>query len=98
MFLHHAEGGSEVLPATRACLQGFCEFLRCYRGATEVLPKPGQVADGCGMSRIAAENGEPASAECGMRNAERTGSSGADRERTNVSRLLFSRQCTPRGR
>jgi hypothetical protein len=25
-------GGIEVLPATRQCLQGFCEFLRCYRG------------------------------------------------------------------
>jgi hypothetical protein len=27
-----------VLPATKQCLQGFCEFLRCYRSATEVLP------------------------------------------------------------
>jgi hypothetical protein len=31
-------GGFRVLPATKACLQGFCEFLRCYRSATEVLP------------------------------------------------------------
>jgi hypothetical protein len=31
-------GGFRVLPATRACLQGFCEFLKCYRSATEVLP------------------------------------------------------------
>ena len=31
-------GGFRVLPATKACLQGFREFLRCYRGATGVLP------------------------------------------------------------
>src|SRR4051812_35087088 len=41
-FLPPAGGGFRVLPATKACLQGFYEFLRCYRGATEVLPKPGQ--------------------------------------------------------
>ena len=27
-----------MLPATKACLQGFREFLKCYRSATEVLP------------------------------------------------------------
>jgi hypothetical protein len=29
-----AGGVFKVLPATKACLQGFCEFLKCYRSAT----------------------------------------------------------------
>src|SRR5436190_8803319 len=40
-FLPPRTGAFTVLPATRACLQGFCEFLRCYRGATEAGTKRG---------------------------------------------------------
>src|SRR4051812_22146889 len=33
--------GFRVLPATKACLQGFREFLRCYRSATGDTTKAG---------------------------------------------------------
>ena len=44
--------GFRVLPATRGCLHGFCDFSRCYGGATGVLPcyqARDKAADGLGF-------------------------------------------------